>query len=130
MRAEKKYLIDEVETHLKKSDYVILANFNGVTVADAAELRGKLAASTDMLKIAMKDEQRVTGLLERGATSQTDLDQSIDRGPEIRGKPNLHNTTLKWQGLVQRRSQNRNCGQTVERNLGRPSEHDLPGDDN
>ncbi len=29
MRAEKKYLIDEVETHLKKSDYVILANFTG-----------------------------------------------------------------------------------------------------
>jgi len=44
MRAEKKYLIDEVQTHLKKSDYVILANFNGVTVSDAAELRGKLAA--------------------------------------------------------------------------------------
>ncbi len=44
MRAEKKYLIDEVQTHLKKSDYVILANFNGVTVSDAAELRAKLAA--------------------------------------------------------------------------------------
>src|SRR5271154_1400964 len=44
MRAEKKYLIDEVESHLKKSDYVILANFTGVTVADAADLRGKLAA--------------------------------------------------------------------------------------
>ena len=46
MRAEKKYLIDEVETHLKKSDYVILANYTGVTGADAADLREKLAAKS------------------------------------------------------------------------------------
>ena len=39
MRAEKQYLIDEVNGHLKKSDYVILANFSKVTVADTAELR-------------------------------------------------------------------------------------------
>ncbi len=44
MRAEKNYLITEVETHLKKSDYVILANFTKVTVADVAELRKRLDA--------------------------------------------------------------------------------------
>jgi large subunit ribosomal protein L10 len=44
MRAEKQYLIAEVDTHLKKSDYVILANFTKVTVADTAELRKRLAA--------------------------------------------------------------------------------------
>ncbi len=43
MRAEKQYLISEVDTHLKKSDYVILANFSKVTVADTAELRKRLA---------------------------------------------------------------------------------------
>jgi hypothetical protein len=44
MRAEKQYLIDEVETGTcKKSDYVILTNFTKVTVADAAELRKRLA---------------------------------------------------------------------------------------
>ena len=42
MRAEKQYLIAEVETHLKKSDYVILTNFTGMTVADVAELRNEL----------------------------------------------------------------------------------------
>jgi large subunit ribosomal protein L10 len=42
MRVEKKYLITEVETHLKKSDYVILTNFKGVTVSDVAELRAEL----------------------------------------------------------------------------------------
>ena len=38
MRAEKQYLVAEVETHLKKSDYVILTNFTGVTVADVNPL--------------------------------------------------------------------------------------------
>ena len=42
MRAEKQYLVTEVETHLKKSDYVILTNFAGVTVAEVAELRAEL----------------------------------------------------------------------------------------
>jgi len=59
MRAEKKYLIDEVETHLKKSDYVILANFNGVTVADAAELRGKLAAEKAEYHVVKNSSLRV-----------------------------------------------------------------------
>jgi large subunit ribosomal protein L10 len=43
MRAEKKYLIEEVASHLKKSDYVILANYDKMTVADVAELRTRLA---------------------------------------------------------------------------------------
>jgi large subunit ribosomal protein L10 len=59
MRAEKKYLIDEVQTHLKKSDYVILANFNGVTVADAAELRGKLAAEKAEYHVVKNSSLRV-----------------------------------------------------------------------
>ncbi len=42
MRAEKQYLISEVESHLNKSDYVILTNFSKVTVADVAELRARL----------------------------------------------------------------------------------------
>lgn len=42
MRAEKKYLIDEVTGHLQKSDYVILANFTKLTVAETAELRKRL----------------------------------------------------------------------------------------
>ncbi|MCC5025697.1 MAG: 50S ribosomal protein L10 [Candidatus Synoicihabitans palmerolidicus] len=43
MRVEKKYLIEEVSNHLKKSDYVILTNYTGITVAETAELREKLA---------------------------------------------------------------------------------------
>jgi len=59
MRAEKKYLIAEVEKHLKKSDYVILANFTGVTVADAAELRQKLAVEKAEFHVVKNSSLRV-----------------------------------------------------------------------
>ncbi len=59
MRAEKQYLISEVETHLKKSDYVILANFTKVTVADVAELRKKLAAEKAEFHVVKNSSLRV-----------------------------------------------------------------------
>jgi large subunit ribosomal protein L10 len=59
MRAEKKYLISEVETHLKKSDYVILANFATVTVADAAELRSRLAGESAEFHVVKNSSLRV-----------------------------------------------------------------------
>ena len=59
MRAEKKYLITEVETHLKKSDYVILANFTKVTVADVAELRKSLAAEKAEFHVVKNSSLRV-----------------------------------------------------------------------
>ena len=43
MRLEKKYLTEEVKTHLDKSDYVYLTNYERVTVDEIAELRGQLA---------------------------------------------------------------------------------------
>lgn len=59
MRAEKKYLIAEVETHLRKSDYVILANFTGATVADVAELRERLAAEKAEFHVIKNSSLRV-----------------------------------------------------------------------
>lgn len=59
MRAEKQYLIDEVQAHLKKSDYVILANFTGATVADVAELRAKLAAEKAEFHVIKNSSLRV-----------------------------------------------------------------------
>jgi large subunit ribosomal protein L10 len=59
MRAEKKYLITEVETHLKKSDYVILANFTNVTVADVAELRKRLEAEKAEFHVVKNSSLRV-----------------------------------------------------------------------
>lgn len=59
MRAEKKYLISEVEGHLQKSDYVILANFTGVTVSDTAELRGSLAAENAEFHVVKNSSFRV-----------------------------------------------------------------------
>jgi large subunit ribosomal protein L10 len=59
MRVEKKYLISEVETHLKKSDYVILANFTKVTVADVAELRNRLATENAEFHVVKNSSLRV-----------------------------------------------------------------------
>ena len=59
MRAEKNYLIAEVETHLKKSDYVILANFTKVTVADVADLRAKLAVENAEFHVVKNSSLRV-----------------------------------------------------------------------
>lgn len=43
MRAEKKYLVEEVVGHLGKSSYVFLADYNRLTVPDFKELRESLA---------------------------------------------------------------------------------------
>lgn len=59
MRAEKQYLIAEVETHLKKSDYVILANFTGVSVADTANLRKRLTAEKAEFHVVKNSSLRV-----------------------------------------------------------------------
>jgi large subunit ribosomal protein L10 len=59
MRAEKQYLISEVESHLKKSDYVILANFSKVTVSDVAELRNSLAAENAEFHVVKNSSLRV-----------------------------------------------------------------------
>lgn len=59
MRVEKQYLISEVETHLKKSDYVILANFTKVTVSDVAELRNRLSAEKAEFHVVKNSSLRV-----------------------------------------------------------------------
>jgi large subunit ribosomal protein L10 len=44
MRPEKQYLVEEVSSHLNKSDYVYLVNYEGITVDEIAELRAALDA--------------------------------------------------------------------------------------
>src|SRR5580698_384559 len=59
MRPEKKYPTDEVEDHVRKADYVVLANLPGVTVADAADLRLKLAAEKAEYHVVKNSSLRV-----------------------------------------------------------------------
>jgi large subunit ribosomal protein L10 len=61
MRAEKKYLIEEVAGHLKKSDYVILANYDKMTVADVAELRLRLTPHRAEFHVVKNSSLRVAG---------------------------------------------------------------------
>jgi large subunit ribosomal protein L10 len=43
MRSEKKFLVQEIDQHLSKSDYFFLTDFQRLSVTDAAELRTRLA---------------------------------------------------------------------------------------
>lgn len=73
MRAEKQYLIAEVETHLKKSDYVILANFSKVSVSEVADLRNKLAAEKAEFHVVKNSSFRVAAK----SLGLPDLDKSL-----------------------------------------------------
>jgi len=63
MRPEKQFLVDEVNTHLEKSDYLFLANYQRSTVIDIADLRAELAkeeaefhvVKNNILKVAARD---------------------------------------------------------------------------
>ena len=63
MRPEKKYLVEEINTHLGKSDYMFLADYKGATVIDIAELRTELVkeeaefhvVKNNILKVVAKD---------------------------------------------------------------------------
>jgi len=44
MRPEKKYLIQEVNQHLDKSDYCFVVDYSRITVAEVAELRRSLSS--------------------------------------------------------------------------------------
>jgi len=76
MRAEKQYLVAEVETHLKKSDYVILTNFAGITVSDVAELRASLAAEKAEFHVVKNSSLRVAAQ----GLGLPDIDESL-KGP-------------------------------------------------
>jgi len=63
MRPEKKFLVEEISSHLDKSDYMFLANYERATVVDIAELRDKLrgeeaefhVVKNNILKVAARD---------------------------------------------------------------------------
>ena len=44
MRPAKKLLVDEVNQHLDKSEYIFLANYEGLKVSETADLRSALSA--------------------------------------------------------------------------------------
>jgi large subunit ribosomal protein L10 len=65
MRIEKKYLAEEIGSHLDKSAYVFLADFTRITVAETEKLRGLLAkegaefhvVKNSILQIAAKERE-------------------------------------------------------------------------
>jgi large subunit ribosomal protein L10 len=77
MRAEKKYLIDEVTGHLKKSDYVIVANYDKMSVEDVAGLRAKLAPEKAEFHVVKNSSFRVAAK----AFGLPDMDDATLKGP-------------------------------------------------
>ena len=65
MRPEKKYLVQEINDHLDKSNYFFLTDYSGVNVSEAAEIRMSLAAhgaeyhvvKNRLLNIALKERE-------------------------------------------------------------------------
>lgn len=63
MRPEKQFLVDEINTHLDKSDYLFLADYERSTVIDIAALREELVkeeaefhvVKNNILKVAARD---------------------------------------------------------------------------
>jgi large subunit ribosomal protein L10 len=76
MRAEKKYLIDEVTGHLKKSEYVIVANYDKMSVEDITKLRAKLAPEKAEFHVVKNSSFRVAAK----AFGLPDLEASL-KGP-------------------------------------------------
>ena len=59
MRAEKKYLVDEVSRYLGKSDYFFLANYERVTVSETSELRLALSELEAEFHVVKNSAMRV-----------------------------------------------------------------------
>ncbi len=63
MRPEKQFLVDEINSHLDKSDYLFLADYERSTVVDIAELRAELVkeeaefhvVKNNILKVAARE---------------------------------------------------------------------------
>lgn len=73
--ADLRFSVDQAKAELHRKQQLA----DDATSPVLLELRAKLQASDDQLKIALDDEKRVTALMGHGATSQTDLDQSMNR---------------------------------------------------
>ena len=81
MRTEKKYLIEEVARHLKKSDYLLITNYQKVTVADVAALRARLAPAQAEFHVVKNSSLRVAAQ-EAGLPGQGRRSEQRDRQKE------------------------------------------------
>jgi multidrug efflux pump subunit AcrA (membrane-fusion protein) len=73
--ADLRFAVDQAKAELKRKQ----ALADDQTSPMLTEIRAKLHASEDQLKIALDDEKRVTSLMGHGATSQNDLDLAMNR---------------------------------------------------
>ena len=77
MREEKKYLVQEVESYLERSEHLFLADYTGVTVTEVSGLRRELA-KLDAEFHVVKNSILKNALSNRGLPA---LDDSVYVGP-------------------------------------------------
>jgi len=73
--ADLRFAVDQSKAELQRK----LSLADDATSPLLMELRAKLQSATEQLQIAQDDLKRVTALMGHGATSQNDLDQSMNR---------------------------------------------------
>jgi len=73
--ADLRFAVDQTKAELERK----LSLADDATSPVLLELRAKLQSATEQLQIAQNDLNRVTTLMGHGATSQNDLDQSMNR---------------------------------------------------
>jgi HlyD family secretion protein len=73
--ADLRFSVDQAKAELHRKQQLADDSTSPVLL----ELRAKLQATDEQLQIARDDEKRVTALMSKGATSQNDLDQSMNR---------------------------------------------------
>jgi multidrug efflux pump subunit AcrA (membrane-fusion protein) len=73
--ADLRFAVDQAKAELRRKEQMAEDTTSPVLM----ELRSKLQATNEQLQIALDDEKRVTALMGHGATSQNDLDLSMNR---------------------------------------------------
>ncbi|MGD0461927.1 MAG: efflux RND transporter periplasmic adaptor subunit [Tepidisphaeraceae bacterium] len=73
--ADLRFAVDQAKAELRRKEQLAADATSPVLL----EIRSKLQATDEQLQIALDDEKRVTALMGHGATSQNDLDQSMNR---------------------------------------------------
>ncbi len=73
--ADLRFAVEQAKAELRRKEQMA----QDATSPILMELRSKLQATQEQLQIALDDEKRVTALMGHGATSQNDLDQSMNR---------------------------------------------------
>lgn len=77
MRPEKSSIVEEIKGHLRDAEYVVLADYRGLTVRQTTELRSKLRGVGARVKVVKNTQLGVAA----GLAGKSVICQSVNMGP-------------------------------------------------